>query len=277
MALNTNAPYTPVVEYAMDTTATAAAFAVITGGGYDVNANIRSAIGIYGKQVDRGGLVAATVNFDCQEVKLAYLTGMMRSAPATTVSAKNFKFGNQDSEWVYTSCQPGGFRFGAHVDALPTCNLQYLALTPTQGVTGDTQEAVSGGLSDNWSDFDVTVGGADYGCQGFDVAVNTNAFGYTCLDSRATGSKRLPVAILLGHQTVTLTLDLAKQLAVATTSALTDDILNNLGVVIAGSGVTFTFTNLNTPPEGGTFMEALKAYRYTFTQHAWDSLAVSAT
>jgi len=118
------------------------------------------------------------------------------------------------------------------------------------------------------------VAGADHYCQAFDVAVNTNAFGFTCLDSRATNSKRLPVKIILGHQTVTLTLDLAKQLAVATTGVLTDDILNNIAVVIAGASVTFTFANLNTPPEGGTFMEALKAYRYTFTQHAWDSLVV---
>lgn len=272
MALNTNAPYSGIVEYAM---VGGAAFGVIPGGGYEVNANLRTATGIAGQRVNRGGVVAATVNFDCQNVIKTYMSDMLRATPATSVAAKTFLFGNSDSEWTYTDCQPGGFRFGGRVDALPTCNLQYWAKTPSQTTTGNTQAAVSGGLTDNWSDFDILLASVDYACQGFEVALNTNPYAYTTLDSRATGSKRLPVSILLGDQTITCSLDFSKQIAVATAGIIADAVSNALGIVIAGSGVTFTLANMNTPPEGGTFNEALKVWRYTFTQNVWHPLTMS--
>lgn len=271
MALNTNAPYTGNVQYALLVGTTS--FGVITGGTWNVNTNVRSAGGIFGQRVSRGGLVAATVNFDVQEVLASYMSDMVRAtANAAAPTDKDFVFGNQDSEWLYTDCQPAGFRFGCTVDALPTCNLQYIAKTPSQTTTGDTQDTVSGGLDANWHDFDVLIDSTDYKCQGFDITYDTGAYAFTTLDSRTTNTKRLPVSILLGEPTITLTLDLASQLPVG--NLLTDAIDVDMDIVIDGTsatkGVTFTFDEMLTPVhEGpvGVTGGGLVVYRYTFTSN----------
>ena len=279
MALNTNAPYTGAVQYFMQHTApsTVAAPGVVVGGKYDVDARLRTASGIAGQKVTRGGVVAARVEVELEEPLKAILADMVRATPATRVTAKSFYFGNQDGEWTYTDCQPGGFAAQCGVGESFRAAAEFFAKTPAQTEVGDTQEAVAGGITDNWSDFDVLVDAVDYGCQRFELRLKTNPFVYSTLDSRSSGAKRLPVEVLLGTQDIELLLDCAKQIPAASSSLLEDTVDNDIDVVIAGSGVTFTLGDLNTPVELGPFENAsgLVVWRYRFTDNSWGALSIS--
>jgi hypothetical protein len=279
LALNANAPYTGAVQYFMQYTApdTYAAPGVVVGGRYEVNARLRTADGIAGQRVTRGGVVTARVEVELEEPLKEIMSGMLRAAPATKAAAKSFYFGNQDGEWTYTDCQPGGFTAVCAVDESFRVKAAFWAKTPAQTATGDAQEAVSGGLADNWSDFDVLVDSTDYACQRFELALKTNPYGYSTLDARSEGVKRLPVEILLGAQQTELLLDCAKQIPAASSSVLADAIDTDLDVVIAGSGVTFTLSGLATPIELGSFRNesGLVVWRYKFTDAAWNCLTVS--
>jgi Phage tail tube protein len=278
MALNENAPYTGAVQYLMDYNAgTTLAVGVVVGGSYDINANLRRAYGIGGQKLSRGGLVAATVQVELQEPLKNLFTGMLRATPATAVASRDFVFGNQDGEWKYEGCQPGGFAFECAASAIPQATVAYWAKTPSQTEIGGSQAAVSGGLTDNWSDFDVLVDAADYQCQRFRLTLKTNPFGFTTLDSRPTGSKRLPVEVLLGGQEVELELDCAAQIPAASSSIIADTVDNDIDVVIAGTGITFTLSNLNTPLESGPFENdsGLVIWRYRFTDNHWAALSIA--
>ncbi len=279
MALNANAPYTGAVQYFMEQTApeTYAAPGVVVAGGYGIDGRLRAADGIAGQRVIRGGVVAAGVEVELEEPLKAIMSGMLRATPATKVTAKTFVFGNQDGEWTYTDCQPGGFTATCEVDKSLRVKAAFYAKTPAQSAVGDTQESVSGGITDNWSDFDVLVDAADYACLRFELTLKTNPYLYSTLDARTAGSKRLPVEVLLGTQQVELILDCAKQLPAAASSLLADDIDTDLDVVIAGSDVTFTLSGLATPDELGSFRDesGLVAWRYRFTRTAWDCLTIS--
>jgi hypothetical protein len=279
------------VQYFMQYTApsTYAAPGVVVGGKYEVDARLRTASGIARQKVTRGGVVVAQVEVELEEPLKAILADMLRATPATHVTEKSFVFGNPDGEWAYTDCQPGGF--------IATCGVglekgeraaegradrfrvkaTYFAQTPSQTEVGDAQEAVSGGITDNWSDFGVTVDGVGYGCQRFELALKTNPFVYSTLDARDAGEKRLPVAVLLGTQEVELTLDCAKQIPAASSSLLADVVDNDLDIVIAGTGITFTLGSLNTPTEQGPFVNAsgLVVWRYKFTDNGWNALGIS--
>jgi hypothetical protein len=279
LALNANAPYTGVVQYFMQYTSpdTYAAPGVVVGGRYEVNGRLRTAHGIGGQKVTRGGVVAAHVVAELEEPLKASMSDMLRATPATTVGAKDFYFGNQDGEWTYTDCQPGGFVARCGVGESFRVAAEFWAKTPAQTETGDSQAAVSGGLTDNWSDFDVLVDSTDYACQRFELRLRTNPFVYSTLDTRAADSKRLPVEVLLGLQQVELTLDCAKQIPAASSSVIADQVDTDIDAIIAGTGVTFTLTGLNTPVEIGPFENeaGLVVWRYRFTDSDWAALSVS--
>jgi len=238
----------------------------VVGGKYKVDGQLRHAEGIAGQRVTRGGIVAAQCSVVLEEPLKALMSGMLRPTPATTVAAKSFYFGNQDGEWTYTDCQPGGFIAKCAVNQSLTTQADFWANTPAQTAVGDSQEAVSGGIADNWSDFDVLVDSVDYACQSFKLSLNTNPFLFSTLDARSTDSKRLPVEVLLGSQEVELVLECAKQIPAASTSVLADDIDTDIDVVIAGDDVTFTLSGLGTPEEVGPYQKdsSLLIWRYTF-------------
>jgi hypothetical protein len=250
---------------------------VVVGGQYEVNARLRTAEGIAGQKVSRGGVVTARVVAELEEPLKAILADMVRATPATSVTGKDFCFGNQDGEWTYAACQPGGFTARCGVGESFRVKAEFWAKTPSQTESGQTQEAVAGGITDNWSDFDVLVDATDYACQRFALELRTNPFVYSTLDSRSEGAKRLPVEVLLGAQEVELTLDCAKQIPAASSSLLADAVDNDLDVVIAGTGVTFTLSGLNTPVELGPFenQSGLVVWRYQFTDSDWAALAVT--
>jgi len=291
LAPNANAPYTGAVQYFMQFTppSTYAAPGVVVGGKYEVDARLRTAAGIGGQKVTRGGVVVARVEVELEEPLKAILSGMLRETPATTVTAKSFSFGNQDGEWTYTDCQAGGFTASCGIgveEGQRTSDRrqdrfrvkgEFWAKTPAQSATGASQEAVSGGIADNWSDFDVLVDSIDYACQRFELKLKTNPFVYSTLDSRSADSKRLPVEVLLGSQDVELALYCAKQIPAADSSLLADAVDNDIEVVIAGTGVTFTLGGLNTPIEEGPFQNAngLVVWRYRFTDNGWAALSIS--
>ncbi len=291
MALNANAPYTGAVQYFMQFTppSTYAAPGVVVGGAYQVDARLRTAAGVGGQKVTRGGVVAAVVEVELEEPLPAIMAGMLRETPATKVTAKSFHFGNQDGEWSYADCQPGGFTATCGVgletgrratDRRPDrfqVKAAFWAKTPAQSALGGVQEAVSGGITDNWSDFDVLIASNDYACQRFELQLKTNPFLYSTLDLRSADAKRLPVEVLLGEQEVLLALYCAKQIPAAATSLLADTVDNDLEVVIAGNGVTFTLSGLNTPIEEGPFQNAagLVVWRYRFTDNNWGALTIS--
>ncbi len=279
MALNANAPYTGAVQYFMQYTSpdTYTAPGVVVGGRYEVNGRLRTADGIGGQRVTRGGVVAAHVVAELEEPLKAIMADMLRATPATTVDAKSFYFGNQDGEWTYTDCQPGGFVARCGVGESFRVAAEFWAKTPAQTETGDSQEAVSGGITDNWSDFDVLVDSVDYACQRFELRLRTNPFVYSTLDTRASDSKRLPVEVLLGLQQVELTLDCAKQIPAASSSVIADQVDTEIDAVIGGTGVTFTLTGLNTPIEIGPFENeaGLVVWRYRFTDSDWAALSIS--
>jgi len=279
LALNANAPYTGAVQYFMQYTSpdTYTAPGVVVGGRYEVNGRLRTADGIGGQRVTRGGVVAAHVVAELEEPLKAIMADMLRATPATTVDAKSFYFGNQDGEWTYSDCQPGGFVARCGIGESLRVAAEFWAKTPAQTETGDSQEAVSGGLTDNWSDFDVLVDSVDYACQRFELRLRTNPFVYSTLDSRASDSKRLPVEVLLGLQQVELTLDCANQIPAAASSVIADQVDTDIGAVIAGSGVTFTLTGLSSPVEIGPFENeaGLVVWRYRFTDSDWAALSIS--
>ena len=279
MALNANAPYTGAVQYFVQYTApsTYAAPGVVVGGKYEVNARLRTASGIGGKKVTRGGVVAARVVVELEEPLKTIMSGMLRAVPATKVTAKAFQFGNQDGEWTYTDCQPGGFTAKCGVEESFRVAAEFWAKTPSQTTAGRTQDAVSGGITANWSDFDVLVDATDYACQRFELRLKTTPFVHSTLDSRSSGTKRLPVEVLLGTQQVELTLDCAKQLPAASSSLLADSVDTDIDIVLAGTGVTFTLTGLNTPVETGPFENesGLLVWRYRFTDTDWAALSIS--
>jgi hypothetical protein len=279
LALNANAPYTGAVQYFMQHTppSTYAAPGVVVGGQYAIDGRLRTADGLAGQRVTRGGVVSAAVEVELEEPVKAILAGMLRATPATKVTAKTFVFGNQDGEWTYADCQPGGFTAACEVDRSLRVKAAFIAKTPAQSATGDSQEPVSGGITDNWSDFDVLVDAADYGCQRFELTLKTNPYLYSTLDSRAEGAKRLPVEVLLGAQQVELLLDCAKQIPAASSSLIADAIDTDLDVVIAGTEVTFTLSGLASPQELGAFRNesGLVVWRYKFADAAWDCLAIT--
>ncbi|MBM3477495.1 MAG: hypothetical protein FJX75_29850 [Armatimonadetes bacterium] len=279
MALNANAPYTGAVQYFMqfDAPSTYTAPGVVVGGSYAVDGRLRTADGIAGQRVTRGGIVGAAVEVELEEPVKALLADMLRAAPATKVAAKTFVFGNQDGEWTYTDCQPAGFTATCEVDKSFRAKVGFVAKTPDQTETGDTQEAVTGGITDNWSDFDVLVDGTDYGCQRFELRLKTNPYLFSTLDARTEGARRLPVEVLLGAQQVELTLDCANQIPAASSSVIADAIDTDIEAVIAGTGVTFALSGLATPEELGSFRNesGLVIWRYKFTDSAWDSLAIT--
>jgi len=290
LALNANAPYTGAVQYFMEFTppSSYAAPGVVVGGRYEVDARLRTAAGIGGQKVTRGGVVVARAEVELEEPLKAILSDMLRDTPSTKVTAKSFYFGNQDGEWTYTDCQPGGFTATCGVGLEEgqrntdrqdrfRVRAEFWAKTPAQSATGASQEAVSGGITDNWSDFDVEVDSTDYACQRFELRLKTNPFVYSTLDSRSADSKRLPVEVLLGSQDVDLALYCAKQIPAASSSLLADAVDNDMDVVIAGTGVTFTLSGLNTPIEEGPFRNAsgLVVWRYRFTDNEWAALTIS--
>jgi len=279
LALNANAPYTGAVQYFMqfDAPSTYTAPGVVVGGSYAVDGRLRTADGIAGQRVTRGGIVGAAVEVELEEPVKALLADMLRAAPATKVAAKTFVFGNQDGEWTYTDCQPAGFTATCEVDKSFRAKVGFVAKTPDQTETGDTQEAVTGGITDNWSDFDVLVDGTDYGCQRFELRLKTNPYLFSTLDARTEGARRLPVEVLLGAQQVELTLDCANQIPAASSSVIADAIDTDIEAVIAGTGVTFALSGLATPEELGSFRNesGLVIWRYKFTDSAWDSLAIT--
>ncbi|MBM3498653.1 MAG: hypothetical protein FJX74_08260 [Armatimonadetes bacterium] len=278
MALNGNAPYTGAVQYFMEQAGEAlAAPGVVVDGSYSIDARLRTADGIGGQRVTRGGIVVAGVEVELEEPVKALLSGMLRATPATQVTPKTFVFGNQDGEWTYTDCQPGGFTATCEVDQSFRVKAGFFAKTPGQTAAGDTQDAVSSGITDNWSDFDVLVDATDYACRRFELTLKTNPYVFSTLDARSTNSKRLPVEILLGSQQVELVLDCAKQIPATASSLLADDLDLDLDVVIAGSDVTFTLSGLATPQELGSFRDesGLVLWRYKFADAAWNCLNVS--
>jgi hypothetical protein len=279
LALNASAPDTGAVQYFMQQTApeTYAAPGVVVDGGYTVDARLRTADGIGGQRVTRGGIIGAGVEVELEEPLKALLSGMLRATPATQVTPKTFVFGNQDGEWTYTDCQPGGFTATCEVDKSFRLKAAFFAKTPVQSAVGDTQDAVSAGITDNWSDFDVLVDSTDYACCRFELALKTNPYLFSTLDARSTGARRLPVDVLLGSQQVELILDCAKQIPAASSSVLADDIDTDLDVVIAGSDVTFTLSGLATPEELGSFRDesGLVIWRYKFADAAWNCLTIS--
>ena len=122
------------------------------------------------------------------------------------------------------------------------------------------------------------VESTDYYCQGFQLRLKTNPMWFTTLDSRASGSKRKPVKVLLGKEDWTLTLDCAARVPAASSSIVADSITTDLGIVIAGSGVTFTLSGFNSPSERGPFEgdSGLVIWRYTFTSNKdFGSVAVT--
>jgi hypothetical protein len=279
LALNANAPYTGAVQYFMqfEAPSTYTAPGVVVGGSYAVDGRLRTADGIAGQRVTRGGIVAAQVEVELEEPLKAIMAGMLRAAPATKVAAKTFVFGNQDGEWTYGDCQPAGFTATCEVDKSLRVKAGFVAKIPAQSESGAAQEAVSGGITDNWSDFDVLVDDTDYGCQRFELQLKTNPYLYSTLDARTEGSKRLPVEVLLGAQQVELILDCAKQIPAASSSVIADTIDTDLEAVIAGTGVTFALSGLATPVELGSFRNesGLVVWRYKLADSAWDSLTIS--
>ena len=268
MALNTNAPYTGAVEYFMqyDAPSTYTAPGIVVGGQYKIDNNIRWSRGVAGQSVPRAGIARARCSAVLVEPLKALMSGMVRATPASTVTAKSFSFGNQDGEWTYTDCQPGGFIAQCEVAKPFTVQADLWAKTPAQTETGDSQEAVSGGITDKWSDFDVLIDAADYGVQSFKLALLTNPFLYSTLDARSADSKRLPVEVLLGVQDVILELECAKQISAAGSSIIADDIDEDIDIVIAGTGVTFTMSGLATPREIGPYEneQKLLVWKYKF-------------
>jgi len=279
LALNANAPYTGAVQYFMqfDAPSTYTAPGVVVGGSYAVDGRLRTADGIAGQRVTRGGVVAAQVEVELEEPVKALLADMLRATPATKVTAKTFVFGNQDGEWTYGDCQPAGFTATCEVDKSFRVKAGFVAKIPGQSDSGSAQEAVTGGITDNWSDFDVLVDDTDYGCLRFELQLKTNPYLFSTLDARTEGARRLPVEVLLGAQQVELTLDCANQIPAASSSVIADAIDTDIEAVIAGTGVTFALSGLATPEELGSFRNesGLVIWRYKFTDSAWDSLAIT--
>jgi hypothetical protein len=205
------------------------------------------------------------------------LADMVRATPINTVTAKTFKLGTQDFEWLMTDCQPGGFTVGCRAGELPSYKASFVALTPTEGTTGDTQEVVTGEMIDNWCDFGVTVDTRAFDWESWELALETNPILVASGDEAGSGTARLPYCIRLGAQRARFTLESKKKIAVGYSSVLADDIDTGIDIVVTGSGAIYTLSGMNTPQEEGPLQNdsGIVVYRYTFTDNKWAALAIT--
>ncbi len=270
MAINTGAPYSGAVQRFTDLTSSAADVGVVVGGNYDIDGKLTTTPGASGQNAAHSDIVVATASVDLQDPVKALLVWAVRATSASSVTAKNFGLGNTDSHWLYTACQPGSLVCKCGVGQPFVSTLQVMAQTPSQVISDPTQPAAGSRLAEAWQTLDVAVDGADYACQSFEFNLNNNPFACSSMDTRTTGSKRIPVAIRLGIPTVTLTLECEKQMAVASSSIIADSPDVDIDVVITGTGVTFTLSDLLTPSESGPLLAANGAvvWRYTFPCNA---------
>jgi len=278
MALNENAPYRGTVQYCMDYNAgTPQAFGLVRGGGYVINPHIELYTGIGGQAKAEGGVVESRVRAVCVEPLKSWISGALRATVTSVVPAKTLVFGNSDQEWTLTGCQPDLMEVSWAVGEPLTVEWEWLGLEPTQSEVGDTQAAVSGGLTDAWSAADVLFAAADYDCRRFACTLKNSARYHSSLDLRSEGSRRLPVAIRLGRPAFEIAFECRKQIPAATLGLVADSIVTNLGASVTATGVTFTFTNLHCAAEPSKFEDddGFVSWRYRFGSHAWAPLAVS--
>jgi len=120
---------------------------------------------------------------------------------------------------------------------------EIMGLSETETALGATMPAV--GTILDWYHGAVTIGGAAYDCEGFELNVNNRCRYRFDLDAKAANSKRLPTSIALGLEEISLRATLREKLTWdvdADTPART-----KAAVIIYTDGVTtitFTFSNL---------------------------------
>ena len=277
MAKNANFPYNGAVEWFMQDGTTGVG--EVVGGTYDIDPAVTVDTGAGGIDVTYGGIAKATVNVELLTPLKTILTGMMRAAAATSVVAKTFELGNQDSEWVYTDCQPSGFKATCGFEKPLQVNAGFWAKTPSEGTTGSiVQVATVSGITDTWSTFVILVNAVDYDVQEWSITVNCNPSWWSSQDSKLATTKRMPQGIILGAQEVTLQLQTLKAIPFATAGFLADEPLANLPVTITGSDVVFTFADMKTPKESGPRprLNDMMVYTYDFpVVRAWGALTIT--
>ncbi len=281
MPLNANAPYRGTVQYCMDyvagTPPTVTAFGIVREGGYAINPNIELYTGIGGQAKAEGGIVESRVGAVCVEPLKTWISGALRSSVTNVVPAKTLVFGNSDQEWTLTGCQPDTMKVTWAVNEPLTVGWEWLGLEPSQTEVGDTQEAVTGGVTDPWSEADVLIATADYDCQRFEFTLKNNAAYHSSLDLRSDGSKRLPVGIRLGRPQFAIRFECRKQIAAATLGLVADSIVTNLGASVTATGITFTFSDLHCTREPSKFEDddGFISWHYHFSSAAWAPLAIT--
>jgi len=237
----------------------------VLGGTVTVDPAILQETGAGGQGVAHGGIVKASFEADLGEPLLAILSDMVRATPAKTVSAKTFAVGTVDHSFLYTACQPRGFRYGCRIDATPKCSVGFWAKTPSITSSGAAQPTPAG-LADTWADFVVAVDTADFEAREFEVSYECNPFWHSSLDTRGAGAKRLPTGVYLGTPKIELMLRLAKRITGGPAGLVGDAIDKDIDVVITGAGIEFTFTDLLTPRLEHAVREAsgVLTYQYRF-------------
>lgn len=253
MALNDAAPYPKDFLYFMEDTGAGVMVApgVVEGGRYRVDPDVQESEGVGGQAIARGGMVQGTTDVELTEPLEAYMTYQVRAAPARTVTAKDIHFGTDDGEWEYNDCQPDGFRFRVEVGRIPTLRVGFWSADVVQAVVGDAQEAVSSGLTDNFSDFDFLLDAVDYQAHMVEVIYNQNPFWHQSVDARAANAKRNPDSVLLDRPSIELVVGFRAQMPDATFNFTGDAIDSDIDAILAGTGPTFTYTGLTTPVEEG--------------------------
>ena len=244
------------------------ALGVVQGGSLSINPNVQVESGIGGQSSAQGGRIETVLTADLLEPVLSYITGMPRATVSTQSTAYTLETGTDGGDYNLTRVQPAGFTFGASAEGrLPTCQLRYWAAKIAEAATGSSQSAPSG-LTDCWFDFDVAIDGSDYGCQNFSVSMDAGPSWYGSLDAKSSTDKRFPRAVILagGGDKWSLSLGLAKKIPAATSLILADAIDEDIDIVIAGSGITFTLSSLLTPTETGPFEggDGIVIYQYEF-------------
>jgi len=260
MGENANAPYVGDLQYLLQG---AAAPGIVTGGTVTVDPGILTDPALGGRLVVQGGIAKASFEAELQEPLKALMSGMIRSSVgAKTVTPKTFTAGTNDHEFTFTDCQPRGFRYSCQPDQLPRLTAGFWSLTPSITEVGDSQIAVSGGIDEEWSGFDVLVDSVDFGCQGFEVGYECNPM----WDATLGQGDRLPGGVYLQTPAIECVLRLEKRIT-GGPAGLLGAISKSHAVVIASTDVTFSLSGLITPRLEHAAREAngVLVYQYRFT------------
>jgi len=193
------------------------------------------------------------------------------------LAALKFKAGTASVNFLHENAYITQLRARGAVNSPLECTLDFLTTTETETAAAITPVALGSALIP-FGGASVTIGGAAFKCQGFEIGLTNNLEHYFTIDAKGSNVKRLPTGVSLGAEEVSFTAEFLDK----HTWDVDEDApaFNIAAIVIYTDGVnsiTFTFANLARRGRRGLPIETasgLIVWRYEFLGQA-GSLAIT--